>query len=145
MLIMQQLSQSLMRSHRFPGGVGSVTTSVLVGHVVEAAIEKRSNNSNKELIIYICTDSKLFLFTDDGTCRFLRSERLQVFWQRKRIILWRVRFQKPSVIWRVIQRVLWMIPQIILYGYYTIMGCTTVDAEDMGRSMKQNVEYPSGS
>ena len=31
------------------------------------------------------------------------------------------------------------------YGYYTIMGCTTVDAEDMVVQYEaQNVEYPSG-
>ena len=31
------------------------------------------------------------------------------------------------------------------YGYYTIMGCTTVDVEDMVAQYEaQNVEYPSG-
>lgn len=30
------------------------------------------------------------------------------------------------------------------YGYYTIMGCTTVDVEDMVAQYEaQNVEYPS--
>lgn len=76
---------------------------------------------------------------------FWCSERLQVFWQRKRIILWRVRFRSLSHLERVIQRVLWMIPQIILMDIIRSWGCTTVDAEDMVVQYEaQNVEYPSG-
>ena len=40
MLIMQQVEPIVDAITPVPGGVGSVTTSVLVGHVVEAAMRK---------------------------------------------------------------------------------------------------------
>ena len=69
-----------------------------------------------------------------------------MFWQRKRIILWKGQISKPQSSGESDTEGFVDDSTDNTYGYYTIMGCTTVDAEDMVVQYEaQNVEYPSGS
>ena len=148
-----------------PGGVGSVTTSVLVGHVVEAAMRKvKWMIRNKKAMLFcsqiiltgalitgapcLASGAEIEVAEEDGTSGSVFGSSATTADSEEVDHSGEGQIHKPSSL---------EVPDFTsdpdfvddstdnTYGYYTIMGCTTVDAEDMVVQYEaQNVEYPSG-